>query len=69
MKWIALSAETKDEAETLKLFPGGVAAMGFGRLALSGDRLRIKAKWNPAAYYFGVHGIFCLIFRYLSIIL
>ncbi|MBO4647102.1 MAG: hypothetical protein J5806_02985 [Lentisphaeria bacterium] len=39
-----------DEGETLKLFPGGVAAMGFGRLVLSGDRLRIKAKWNPAAY-------------------
>ena len=39
-----------DEGETLKLFPGGVAAMGFGRLALSGENLRIKAKWNPAAY-------------------
>lgn len=39
-----------DEAETLKLFPGGVAAMGFGSLALSGENLRIKVKWNPAAY-------------------
>ena len=39
-----------DEAETLKLFPGGVAALGFGSLALSGDGLRIKVKWNPAAY-------------------
>ena len=35
-----------DESETLKLFPGGVAAMGFGTLALSGDDLRIKVKWK-----------------------
>jgi len=39
-----------DEAETLKLFPGGVAALGFGSLMLSGEELRIKVKWNPAAY-------------------
>lgn len=39
-----------DEGETLKLFPGGVAAMGFGSLALAGENLRIKVKWNPAAY-------------------
>ena len=39
-----------DEAETLKLFPGGVAALGFGSLALSGENLRITVKWNPAAY-------------------
>lgn len=39
-----------DEGETLKLFPGGVAALGFGSLALSGEELRIKVKWNPAAY-------------------
>ena len=39
-----------DEGETLKLFPGGVAALGFGSLALSGEDLRIKVKWNPAAY-------------------
>lgn len=39
-----------DEGETLKLFPGGVAAMGFGTLALSGEDLRIKVKWNPPAY-------------------
>ena len=39
-----------DEAETLKLFPAGVAALGFGSLALSGEELRIKVKWNPAAY-------------------
>ena len=39
-----------DEAETLKLFPGGVAALGFGSLALAGEELRIKVKWNPAAY-------------------
>ena len=38
------------EAETLKLFPGGVAALGFGSLALSGEELRIKVKWNPKAY-------------------
>ena len=39
-----------DEGETLKLFPGGVAAMGFGSLALAGEELRIRVKWNPAAY-------------------
>ena len=39
-----------DESETLKLFPGGVAALGFGSLALSGEELRIKVKWNPKAY-------------------
>ena len=39
-----------DEGETLKLFPGGVAALGFGSLALSGEDLRIKVKWNPKAY-------------------
>ena len=38
------------ESETLKLFPGGVAALGFGSLALSGEELRIKVKWNPKAY-------------------
>ena len=27
-----------DEAETLKLFPGGVAALGFGSLALAGRK-------------------------------
>ena len=41
-----------DEAEALKLFPGGVAALGFGRLALSGEELRIRVKWTPAAYEF-----------------
>ena len=39
-----------DEAETLKLFPGGVAALGFGTLALSGEELRIRVKWAAAAY-------------------
>ena len=39
-----------DESETLKLFPGRVAALGFGSLALSGEDLRIKVKWNPKAY-------------------
>lgn len=41
-----------DEGETLKLFPGGVAALGYGSLALSGDNLRIKVKWTPTAYEF-----------------
>ena len=44
------SQKKLDEAETLKLFPGGVAALGFGSLALSGEELRIKVKWNPKAY-------------------
>ena len=39
-----------DEAETLKLFPGGVAALGFGSLALAGEDLRIRVKWAPKAY-------------------
>ena len=39
-----------DESETLKLFPGKVAALGFGSLTLSGKKLRIKVKWNPKAY-------------------
>ena len=38
------------ESETLELFPGGVAALGFGSLTLSGEELRIKVKWNPKAY-------------------
>lgn len=39
-----------DESEVLKMFPSGVAAMGFGSLALEGEKLRLKVKWNPAAY-------------------
>lgn len=41
-----------DESETLKMFPGGVAALGYGSLALSGEDLRVKVKWTPAAYEF-----------------
>lgn len=41
-----------DEHETLKMFPGGVAALGYGSLALSGEELRVKVKWTPAAYEF-----------------
>ena len=41
-----------DEHETLKMFPGGVAALGYGSLALSGEELRMKVKWTPAAYEF-----------------
>ena len=45
-------AESKklDEAETVRLFPGGVAALGYGSLALKGEELRIRVKWTPAAY-------------------
>ena len=39
-----------DEAEALRLFPGGVAALGYGALALSGDELRVKVQWTPAAH-------------------
>ena len=39
-----------DENEVLQMFPGSVAAMGFGALNLENDDLRIKVKWNPAAY-------------------
>ncbi len=50
--YLFILAEQKklDESETLKLFPGGVAALGFGSLMLSGGDLRIRVKWNPAAY-------------------
>ena len=41
-----------DESEALKMFPGGVAALGYGSLALSGEDLRVKVKWTPAAYEF-----------------
>ena len=41
-----------DESEVLRLFPGGVAALGYGRLALSGENLRIRVKWTPTAYEF-----------------
>lgn len=41
-----------DEGEALRLFPGGVAALGYGSLALSGENLRIKVKWTPCAYEF-----------------
>lgn len=36
-----------DATETIKVFPVGCSAMGFGSLALSGDGLQIKFKWNP----------------------
>ncbi len=39
-----------DEAETLRLFPGAVAALGYGELELAGDELRIRVRWTPAAY-------------------
>ena len=39
-----------DEAEALRLFPGGVAALGYGTLRLTGEELRINVKWTPAAY-------------------
>lgn len=39
-----------DEAETLRLFPGAVAALGYGELELAGDELRIRVRWMPTAY-------------------
>ena len=39
-----------DEAEALRLFPSAVAALGYGALALSGEELRVKVQWTPAAY-------------------
>ena len=39
-----------DEAEALKMFPGGVAALGYGALSLSGEKLRIRVQWTPAAH-------------------
>lgn len=39
-----------DESEVLRLLPSGVAAMGYGSLALNGDELRFKVKWTPTAY-------------------
>ena len=37
-----------DESEVLRMFPGGVVAMGFGTLALGSEKLWLKVKWNPA---------------------
>ena len=39
-----------DESEALKMFPGGVAALGYGQLKLVGNALRIRVKWTPTAY-------------------
>ena len=41
-----------DEGEALKLLPGGVAALGFGRITLAGNALRIRVRWTPTAYKF-----------------
>lgn len=41
-----------DESEALKMFPGGVAALGYGQLKLVGNALRIRVKWTPTAYKF-----------------
>lgn len=41
-----------DEAETLRMFPAGVAALGFGTLALEGEDLRFKVKWSDKAHEF-----------------
>ena len=41
-----------DESEVLKMFPGGVVAMGFGTLALESEKLRLKVKWNPADWQY-----------------
>lgn len=51
-----------DEAEVLKLMPDGIAALGFGTLAMSGEQLRIRAKWTPTAYEL----VKAKIFRYFS---
>ena len=39
-----------DEAEIARMFPDGVAALGFGSLSRLGDKLRIRVAWNPAAH-------------------
>ena len=39
-----------DEAETARMFPQGVAALGFGALSRAGDKLRIRVKWSDAAH-------------------
>lgn len=41
-----------DESEALKMFPGGVAALGYGQLKLVGNALRIRVRWTPTAYKF-----------------
>ena len=40
------------ETDTVRMFPGGVAAIGYGSLALEGEKLRLKVKWTDAAYPF-----------------
>lgn len=46
------SGKGMEESEVLKLFPTGGGALGFGRLFLAGNELKIKVKWLPAAYPF-----------------
>ena len=48
-----------DESETLRLFPDGVAALGFGTLSLDRDGLHINVKWNPAVYNIILCGRLC----------
>lgn len=40
------SGKGMEESEVLKLFPTGGGALGFGRLFLAGNELKIKVKWN-----------------------
>lgn len=47
-----------DEAEVAKMIPSGVAALGYGSLALSGDELRVKVNWKPTAYELMKEGIY-----------
>ena len=39
-----------DEAEVLKMIPAGVAAMGYGSVALRGEELCFRAEWTPIAH-------------------
>ena len=48
--YVLANKKELDENEVLQMFPGSAGAMGFGTLSLENDDLRIKVKWNPAAY-------------------
>ena len=48
--WALANKKNLDEAETARMFPQGVAALGFGSLSRSDDKLRIRVSWTPTAH-------------------
>lgn len=40
------------EIDTVRMFPSGVAAIGYGAITLMGEKLRLRVKWTDSAYPF-----------------